>query len=449
MKCYFSLREAARAMGKSLGEAFVLLEADASHDEIETALRKHLRSGERTAGRYVYRWPVAIYADHFVYSEDDENDVELLFSASYTYADGNVTVGTPVAVRRELKFIPISQDIAESATQTLHENFSGCVVNLRESAKGSIYDADGTFLLKIADAGEGSSGFYSEELLKEAGPAFPAGTQMFANHLTASQRMEQPEGDINFLAAVFTEDSKWMQDGPEGAALYARARPKEAYKDRIQDWAPDTGVSLDADGIVRMGEVNGRMMPIVEKLLKGNRVDFVTKAGRGGKIVPLCEAARPTPNPTPTIPAPPTPERNSNPQDINMTEAEKTQLLESARTEARAQGASDAVKTYRRAVVVAREALFPLSLPEATRTRIAEAQTNDLPLKDGALDEEALKARVTEAATGETRYLQEAAGWTGGGAVAGMGASASVETKAANLRESNPGVASAMSGLGL
>ena len=449
---FFTLREAARVLGRTLGEVSGLLEAEASHDEIETAIRGYLRAIPRTPDRYCYRYPSAVYADHFIYSEDDDYGVEMLFSAPYTYADGNLTVGTPVAVRREVKFIPLSQDIAESTTQGLHENFSGCVVALRE-AKGKVLDADGTIQIKIADAGAGSSGFYSEQVLKDAAPLFKAGTQMFANHMTEHERAERPEGDINNLAAVFTEDAQWLDDGPKGPALYTRARPKEAFKARLEDWADDTGVSLDASGILAIGEVEGKTMPVVEKLLAVNSVDFVTRAGRGGQIVSLSESARPTPNPTPlptpTIPATPAPEPQPIPKDINMTEAEKTQLQEAARTEGRAQGATDAVKTYRRAVVVAREALAPLTLPEATKTRIAEAQTDNLPLKDGALDEEALKARVAEAATGETRYLQEAAGWTGGGAVAGMGASQPAPDKATNLREANNGVASALSGLGL
>ncbi len=71
--------------------------------------------------------------------------------------------------------------------------------------------AAGTGMLDVLliNEGWGSSGYYPSDMLQEAAKdkVFPAGTQMFINHPTATEAEERPVRDLNYLAAVLTEDA--------------------------------------------------------------------------------------------------------------------------------------------------------------------------------------------------------------------------------------------------
>ena len=57
-------------------------------------------------------------------------------------------------------------------------------------------------------------------------------------------------------------------------------------------------------------------------------------------------------------------------------------------------------------------------LPDVTRARLAEAISANPPIKDGALDKDALGKRIEETVKAEVAYLAEV---TGGGRIIGMG----------------------------
>lgn len=140
--------------------------------------------------------------------------------------------------------------------------------------------------VKLIDAGWGSSGYYSEALLKNSEAAFPPGTQMFLNHPVEGDR---PEGNHEKLAAVLVKSARYDANGREGAGLYSEALIFSDHKTAIMEKAPYTGLSIRTGGTAVMGEAHGRRGKIITSLAPGGRVDFVTKAGRGGKIV-LSEA---------------------------------------------------------------------------------------------------------------------------------------------------------------
>lgn len=89
-----------------------------------------------------------------------------------------------------------------------------------------------------------------------------------------------------------------------------------------------------------------------------------------------------------------------------MTEAEAQKMA--------GEQAARAVENYRTAQNMAREALSGLALPEAVKGRIIEAQTKNLPLKEGALDVEALSTRVKDEAASEAKFAKEAYGFGDG-----------------------------------
>lgn len=154
--------------------------------------------------------------------------------------------------------------------------------------------------ITIITPGWGTSGHYSETTLEQAATdlVFPAGTQMHMNHQSAEEREQQPAGDVNTLAAVLLEDAVWDPDwtDPETGVkgrLRAPARVFNRYREHLVDVAEVIGTSIVAPAEVSMGEAEGRQGRIIETLLpsKLNRVDFVTVAGRGGRISEVMEAA--------------------------------------------------------------------------------------------------------------------------------------------------------------
>lgn len=194
-------------------------------------------------------------------------------------------------------YLPASWRPASEAAESAVDEITGDVIPLREGAVGQ----DGSALLKLIAPGWGSSGYYSEAMLKRDGPkVFPAGTKNFWNHQTDAEESERPEGDLRDLASVLTENARYETDGPEGPGLYARAKVFEHFRQPVDDLAKHIGVSIRASGTAKEGEAEGRRGPIIERLTAGKSVDYVTTPGAGGKVLQLFEAARQTRRPIPT-----------------------------------------------------------------------------------------------------------------------------------------------------
>lgn len=134
---------------------------------------------------------------------------------------------------------------------------------------------------------QGSSAYYSTASLERSVDKFKAGTHMYANHLSLTEREDRPEGDVNNLIGVLEEDAVMRPDG-----IYA---PLKIYSDKrqwVEERSNDIGLSIRAEGSVQ--EVNGRS-ELVE-ISKVHSVDVVTRAGAGGKFVSIMESARSTNN---------------------------------------------------------------------------------------------------------------------------------------------------------
>lgn len=145
----------------------------------------------------------------------------------------------------------------------------------------------GRILVTIITAGKGSSGIYSEAVLQKAASerAFPKGTQMHLDHDSFNQSAEKPEGSLRNLVGVLAEDARY-----ESGALVAEARISSKWRDFIKEFSDSIGVSIAAAADIR--DTNeGR---IVERIIPNpfNRADFVTVAGRGGRVETVLESAR-------------------------------------------------------------------------------------------------------------------------------------------------------------
>lgn len=143
-------------------------------------------------------------------------------------------------------------------------------------------------LAKLIEKGWGTSGYYSEEVLRRDGPsAFPKGTLMYWNHATRSELRERPERNMDALAAVIVSDPIYNEAGPEGSGLYAHVQPFSDYAQAIKEKGPYTGLSIFAAGKRESGEADGRQGYLVTEIQSNaaNSVDIVTRAGAGGRFL--------------------------------------------------------------------------------------------------------------------------------------------------------------------
>ena len=161
---------------------------------------------------------------------------------------------------------------------------------LREDITGVTKPTGARMLIRLIDAGWGSSGYYSEAaLLQAAGDrVWPAGKHMYIDHPGRAEAADRPERTIRDLAAVLTEDARYDL---ATNALVAEAYVYEHWRAPLADMHADIGVSIRGVADAHDGEVDGRAGVIIDRLTEGLSVDFVTHAGRGGRVLQVLESA--------------------------------------------------------------------------------------------------------------------------------------------------------------
>jgi len=311
--------------------------------------------------------------------------------------------------------------------------------------------SDDTMQVRIIAPGWGSSGYYSEEVLRRDGPtAWPAGTHQYLDHPTEAESRDRPERSVRDLAAVLISDPVYIENGKAGPGLYARSKVLPQFKDTIEALAPYIGVSIRARGTFKEGEADGRKGRIVDTITMGESVDFVTRPGAGGKVLALMESLREKSDQAI--------DEKSNGSSSSEASMDKEQELSEAKTrisELEAQAATDTTRigelteslaaektradraeTALAAVAasnVAREAIKTITLPDASKDRIIEAIASNPPMSEGKLDEAKVAEIVAEQAKNEAEYLERA---LGSRKVSGMGQSAGSSDSALALKES-------------
>lgn len=122
--------------------------------------------------------------------------------------------------------------------------------------------------------GKGSSGVYTEEMLKEYGPeAFKKGTHSYVDHPRDESDIRSPKNLIGVLA----EDARYE----DGIGLVAELSIMPHWKEFVEAVAPHTGLSIYAMG---EGNYNDAGEVVVENLVPHtqNSVDLVSYPGRAG-----------------------------------------------------------------------------------------------------------------------------------------------------------------------
>ena len=122
--------------------------------------------------------------------------------------------------------------------------------------------------------GKGSSGVYTEAMLKEYGPkAFKKGTHSYVDHPRSEEDIRSPKNLIGVLA----EDARYEK----GVGLVAELEVMPHWKEFVEAVAPHTGLSIYAMG---EGNYNDDGEVVVENLIPHtqNSVDLVSYPGRPG-----------------------------------------------------------------------------------------------------------------------------------------------------------------------
>ena len=122
--------------------------------------------------------------------------------------------------------------------------------------------------------GRGSSGVYTEEMLKTYGPkAFTKGTHSYVDHPRDESDIRSPKNLIGVLA----EDAHYE----EGVGLVAELNIMPHWREFVEAVAPHTGLSIYAMG---EGNYNDDGEVVVENLIPHtqNSVDLVSYPGRPG-----------------------------------------------------------------------------------------------------------------------------------------------------------------------
>lgn|SRR5690625_714844 len=140
-------------------------------------------------------------------------------------------------------------------------------ITLTESVKSPTRSKSGRWLVTCAVPGQGSSGFYSESLLREQGPAaLPPGSQSFIDH--------GPGRNPKDLIGVFEEGGFWCE---ETNTLKAELKVFSHWEAFVSEVAPHVGMSL-----YMAGEVDDEGNVIALNPSPHNGVDLVSRPGLAG-----------------------------------------------------------------------------------------------------------------------------------------------------------------------
>jgi hypothetical protein len=174
-------------------------------------------------------------------------------------------------------------DLTESATAV-----AGRTVSLLERAAPSGLrerTGPGRFRICIIQAGQGSSGVYPEETLRRDGPQImKRGVHLYADHPSSFEDQDRARvgRPIRDLVGTLATDAVYRDGG-----LYAEASVFSQWRPVIEELAPHIGVSIRATG---ERDANGN----ITRLVSCESIDFVTRAGAGGRVLGLIESARGT-----------------------------------------------------------------------------------------------------------------------------------------------------------
>lgn len=258
---------------------------------------------------------------------------------------------------------------------------------LRESSAIPLAQSGNLWRAVCITPGEGSSGTYSESMLKAFGAtAFPKGTHSYVDHPSKSE----PERSPKNLIGVLSEDAHYE----EGVGVVANIEILPHWKDFVEAVAPHTGLSIYAMGT---SDDDGTVTALESAI--DNSVDLVSYAGRGGALAEkLYESAvshstkgtAATEQPQPTI----------NRKDESMDKEEMKAMLAEFKTEL-VGALSEALKPVEipegeTDFAAVAESAVKAGLPEESRKVVYESVKNGATAEDAIASQKALVDAISK-----------------------------------------------------
>ncbi len=198
-------------------------------------------------------------------------------------------------------------------------------------------------------AGQGESGYYTKEVLKESVSLFKD-KPMYVDHEEVKPRALYWVGDINSV--------RYEESGIDGPGLYGIASVQPRWRSFVEGMLDSKGgVSIRARG---KSDEKG----VVRSITSVGSVDYVVRAGRGGRIMSLLESALDENS------------NNSNVEDNDMSDKEKKEeaQLAEAKVAEEAKAAEEVKEAKALAEAKAAEEVATKAAAEAKA--LAEAKTD-------------------------------------------------------------------------
>ena len=319
---------------------------------------------------------------------------------------------------------------------------------------GTYVKEDGTVRVKIIQPGQGSSAFYQKEQLERDAGIFK-GAHVYWDHPSRREAQDRPERSLRNLTGVITDTPRFDENGREGPGVYGTAHIFAPYRAAVEEMAPYIGVSWRGSGTVASKTVDGKPLHVAERFTRVGSVDFVTKAGAGGKAIPFKESAQDeieqfvskfeyghTHGDAATFIEWAMEEEGEGVDMADKTELTKMQeSITTLTTEKETlttenaklkeglalRDAKGLISTEVEAYNAKRLTEHKAQLPDVTCTRLEEALSKSAPIVDGKLDENALKIAVAEAIKEEIKYIETITTSTKRPGITGMGESSSTD----------------------
>jgi len=299
---------------------------------------------------------------------------------------------------------------------------------------GKFIDENGIAQVKIISPGQGTSAYYKEGQLRRDVAAFNGGLS-FIDHPGKKEQRDRPERSLRDLVGPIVGTPAYLENGKKGPGMYGGVRVAKHWQPFIEELGDTLGISLRAGGSAIYEPVNGKQTKVAEKFNPGAGFDFVTQAGRGGKMVPLFEAAETEADGKiqdwmahtdftemdsgrseeerfldylENGQEDPMPDKEVQEQlveakgQVTTLTTERDALLKDNKQMAEAIALRDAQDKITEAVNDKKHE----KLPDATKTRLIESLTKSAPIKEGKLDEDALKTLIEDAIKSETEYVE-------------------------------------------
>lgn len=277
--------------------------------------------------------------------------------------------------------------------------------NLTEGAAAPQKTAQGNWRAVLITPGKGSSGIYTESMLREHGPkVFTKGTHSYVDHPVTEDEVRSPKN----LMGVLAEDAHYE----DGVGLVAEIEVMNHWREFVEAVAPHTGLSIYANG---EGSYNDEGDLVVESLIPNRMtsVDLVAYAGRPGSGLAekLYESAIAAGSNNGTVVEPAAATKPNMEEGNLMTLEEIKGLLDDALApivdrltviEETLKPATDPMATEELDVAAVAEAMVAAGLPEVSRKAVYESLKNGVDVNEAIESQkafvESVKSHLAESA---------------------------------------------------